>query len=411
MKDEFRFGIEEEYFLVEAETKAVARKVPKALFAAVKALTSGRGKGEFLQQQLEVSTKPHVEMAEANEELRQLRNVLAEIVAPYGFVILAAGTHPTATWTKAQQTKGERYDVVMHDLQMIGRRNMLCGMHVHVELPDPKARVDVMTRMLPFLPIFIALATSSPFWQSQHTGLHGYRLAAYDELPRTGMPELFRTAEDYESYVAKLVGAGVISDASYIWWAMRPSTTHPTLELRAPDCCTRLGDTVAIAALYRSLARRVFLNPSLNADLTPVSRALIVENKWRAQRYGIHGTFIDECRSHGVPFARWLDQVIDEVAGDAAALGCLNEVMSCNAIVASGTSADAQLKVYQQAYDTEANVKRSLAAVNQWLAETTLGRGDSYLRARIPNAEPLVPYAIANRQPEPNERYRPMPAL
>jgi carboxylate-amine ligase len=109
---------------------------------------------------------------------------------------LAAGTHPTAVWTEAQQTKAERYDAVMHDLQMIGRRNMLCGLHVHVELPDPDARVDVMTRMVPYLPIFIALATSSPFWQSERTGLLGYRLAAYDELPRTGVPELFRTSEE-----------------------------------------------------------------------------------------------------------------------------------------------------------------------------------------------------------------------
>ena len=258
-------------------------------------------------------------------------------------------------------------------------------MHVHVELPDPKARVDVMTRMLPYLPIFVALATSSPFWQSQRTGLHGYRLAAYDELPRTGMPELFRTTEEYESYVAKLVGAGVISDASYIWWAIRPSLAHPTLELRAPDCCTRLGDTLAIAALYRTLVRRVFLNPSLNADLTAVSRALVVENKWRAQRYGIHGTFVDETRLHGVPFARWLDQVIDEAADDAAALGCLDEVVGCSAIVAIGTSADAQLRVYQQGRNRGADGRQSLAAVNEWLAETTLGRKDLGLPQKCPN--------------------------
>ncbi|MFL6929002.1 MAG: glutamate-cysteine ligase family protein, partial [Xanthobacteraceae bacterium] len=162
----------------------------------------------------------------------------------------------------------------------------------------------------------IALATSSPFWQSQRTGLRGYRLAAYDELPRTGVPELFRTRMEFEAYVDALVRAGVMPDASFIWWAMRPSTTHPTLELRAPDCCTRLEDTVAIAALYRTLARRVFLNRWLNADLTAVSRAIIVENKWRAQRYGIHGTFVDEARPREVPFAHWLDQVIEEAADD-----------------------------------------------------------------------------------------------
>ena len=210
----FRFGIEEEYFLVDAETKAIAPTVPEALFAAVKTSTLGRGKGEFLQQQLEVATEPHVDMAKARAELRQLRHILAGIVVSHGLGILAAGTHPTAAWTGTQQTKAERYDNVMHDLQMIGRRNMLCGMHVHVELPDPDARVDVMTRMLPYLPIFIALATSSPFWQSQRTGLLGYRLAAYDELPRTGVPELFRTTEEYESYVDALVRTGVMPDAS-----------------------------------------------------------------------------------------------------------------------------------------------------------------------------------------------------
>jgi carboxylate-amine ligase len=388
----FRFGIEEEYFLVDAETKAIAPTVPEALFAAVKTSTLGRGKGEFLQQQVEVATEPHVDMAKARAELHQLRLTLAGSAAPYGLGILAAGTHPTAAWTEAQQTRAERYDCVMHDLQMIGRRNMLCGMHVHVELPDPDARVDVMTRMLPYLPIFIALATSSPFWQSRHTGLLGYRLAAYDELPRTGAPELFRTTGEYKSYVAALVRAGVMPDASYIWWAMRPSTAHPTLELRAPDCCTRLDDTVAIAALYRTLVRRVFLNRRLNADLTAVSRAIVVENKWRAQRYGIHETFVDEGRPRGVPFAHWLDQVIDEAADDAAALGCLDEVVRCRAIVANGTSADAQLAVYRQALDKGAARKEALAAVTEWLAETTLGQTDpdEYLRPRTSYLDPTA---------------------
>ena len=118
---------------------------------------------------------------------------------------------------------------------MIGQRNMLCGLHVHVELPDPDDRVDIMMRMLPYLPLFIALATSSPFWRARPTGLKGYRLAAYDELPRTGVPELFRTPAEYESYIAALVKAGVMEDSSYVWWAIRPSLKHPTLELRAPD--------------------------------------------------------------------------------------------------------------------------------------------------------------------------------
>ncbi len=141
------------------------------------------------------------------------------------------------------QSPKDRYDKVMDDLQMIGQRNMLCGMHVHVEFPDPARRIDVMMRMLPYLPLFIALAASSPFWQRRPTGLKGYRLAAYDELPRTGLPELFRTNAEYDAYVDAMVRSGAMQDASHLWWAIRPSLKYPTLELRAPDCCTRIDDT------------------------------------------------------------------------------------------------------------------------------------------------------------------------
>ena len=174
-------------------------------------------------------------------------------------------------------------------------------------------------------------------------------------------------------------------------WADRGQQARTSISLepgyrvrRAPDCCTRLGDTLAIAALYRTLVRRVFLNPSLNADLTAVSRALVVENKWRAQRYGIHGTFVDETRLHGVPFARWLDQVIDEAADDAAALGCLDEVVGCSAIVAIGTSADAQLRVYQQGRNRGADGRQSLAAVNEWGNNTRAER--SWPPAEMPKS-------------------------
>ena len=115
------------------------------------------------------------------------------------------------------------------------------------------------------MPLFIALSTSSPFWRSQPTGLLGYRLAAYDELPRTGLPELFKTKPEFDAYIDALVQAGVMPDASYIWWTVRPSLKHPTLELRAPDVCTRVDDAIAIAALYRAVTRRLALNPSQNA--------------------------------------------------------------------------------------------------------------------------------------------------
>jgi carboxylate-amine ligase len=361
--------MEEEYFLVDAGTKSVARAMPEAFLDAAKRATGDRVLGEFLQSQIEVITGPHQEMASVRAELRHLRQTVASVAAAHGLAILAAGTHPTAAWRRAQQSEGERYDAVMDDLQMIGQRNMLCGLHVHVQLPDPDERVDVMTRMLPYLPLFIALATSSPFWQSRPTGLMGYRLAAYDELPRTGVPELFRNREEFDAYVEALVRAGVIKDSSYIWWAIRPSLNNPTLELRAPDCPTLLEDSVAIAALYRTVARRLYRNPWINWDLTSVSRAIVVENKWRAQRYGVHGTFVTE--NGAISIGDFVEQLIEEIAPDAQALGCVAEIERCRAIVGGGTSADAQLAVFES-HRTNGDRDQALKAVNEWIAQATL---------------------------------------
>jgi len=369
MIDSYRIGIEEEYFLVDAATKSVTRAMPEAFLATAKDAMNEQVVGEFLQSQIEVKTLPHTDIKTAHAELRHLRQTVARVAADHGLAISAAGTHPTADWGRSQKSEGERYDAVMDDLQMIGQRNMLCGLHVHVELPDPDDRVDVMIRMLPYLPLFIALATSSPFWRSRPTGLKGYRLAAYDELPRTGVPELLRTKEEFDAYVSALVKAGVMQDSSYIWWSIRPSLNLPTLELRAPDCPTLVDDSIAIAALYRSLARRLTRNPGINRDLSAVTRAIVVENKWRAQRYGVRGTFVGE--NGAITVAGLMDQVIEEIAEDADALGCLEEVHRCRAIVGSGTSADAQIAVFQASGEGQGRM-HALNAVKDWIADKTL---------------------------------------
>jgi len=369
MANIFKFGIEEEFFLVDAETKSAAGAMPAAFLAAAKKATGGQVTGELLQSQVEIATLPHHDMATARAELRFLRQTLAKIAAQHGLAILAAGTHPTAVWRDMQRSASARYETVMHDLQMIGQRNMLCGMHVHVELPDPDERVNLMTRMLPYLPLFVALATSSPFWASRPTGLKGYRLAAYDELPRTGVPELLRTREEFEAYVAALVQAGVIPDASYIWWAMRPSLANPTLELRAPDSCTLVEDSIAIAALYRTLARHLYLNRWRHCDLNAVQRAIVVENKWQAQRHGINATFASE--DGAMTVAEMLERVICDTEADAAVLGCDAELNRCRAIASAGTSADTQLAVYA-AHEHDADSDAALHAVTDWIAAATL---------------------------------------
>jgi glutamate---cysteine ligase / carboxylate-amine ligase len=366
--DLFKFGIEEEYFLSDYETFEVPAETPDSLFQAADCLTTGRVGREFLQAQIEVATEPHCNADTARLELERLRHSASAAAAEHGLAILACGTHPLAHWRKSVQSPKDRYTQVMDDLQMIGQRNMLCGMHVHVELPDPRRRVDVMTRMLPYVPLFIALSASSPFWQGRSTGLKGYRLAAYDELPRTGLPELFRTEADYDAYVDAMVRSGAIKDASHLWWAVRPSLNYPTLELRAPDCCTRLEDSIAIATLYRVLVRFLFGHPEHNAEFDSVDRAIAVENKWRAQRHGAQGTFVT--RYGAVSVGELLDRIVELTAADAEALSSAEQMQHCRSILVEGTSADAQLRVFaeNQCDDTEI----ALRGVTRWIRDATL---------------------------------------
>ncbi|OYW98332.1 MAG: hypothetical protein B7Z14_15160 [Bosea sp. 32-68-6] len=236
-----RFGIEEEYFLSDAASRGIVRQVSPAFIAAAHEAFPDEVQREMLQSQIEVATPVCSSMAQARGALTTLRTGLAGLALEHDMLLLACGTHPSAAWSRQRATDASRYDALMRDLQMLGSRNQLCGLHVHVEVADEDERIRLMARIMPFLPLLLALSTSSPFWQGRRTGLMGYRLAAYGELPRTGLPDLFADPADYRAYVDTMVAAGAIKDASYLWWAIRPSNRHPTLELRIADSCTRLA--------------------------------------------------------------------------------------------------------------------------------------------------------------------------
>lgn len=377
---DYSLGIEEEYFLADAATLDVAQETPAAFFEAVNWSTGGQAMREMLQAQLEVVTNVHVDIRDAAEELRFLRQEAAKVAEQFGLAIMACGTHPTALWRQSRLSPKPRYEDMIKDLRFVGERNMLCGMHVHVQLPDPSRRFRAMRAMIPYIPLFIALATSSPFWSGRGTGLKGYRLAAYDELPRTGLPEMFDSQEDYDTYVRALVSSGVMPDDSYVWWAMRPSSRHPTLELRAPDCCTRLDDTVAIASLYRALVRHFDQSPDCGGNLGAVDRAIAVENKWRAQRYGVQTTFAS--RDGAIPLIDMLDELIARLVPDIEALNSRSEIEHCRTIALQGSSADQQLSVAEHASDP-------LRAVKEWIADTTIAT------ARRTSPTPVVTDRIA----------------
>jgi carboxylate-amine ligase len=372
----YTIGLEEEFFVFDGSTRRAVRRLDKRFLASVKHSLGKAVSTEMLQSQIETVTPICETMAEARAHLSRLRLALGNAARERDLGIAAMGTFPLAFWPEMTPTRKERYGAIMDDLQMIGLRNMMCGMHVHVAVPDLDTRINLMLRLTPYLPLLLALSTSSPFWQGHLTGLVGYRLAAYDELPRTGLPELFRTNQDYDEYIAALVGAGIIPDASYIWWAIRPSAANPTIELRVADSCTRLDDAIAIAALFRCLVRALDRNRGINAGFDRVGRAITAENKWNAQRHGIAATFVDPFSRQPIAIGQWLAQIREFIEPEIDAFGCASEIGHLDRIVAEGSSGDRQIAMFKQATAAGRPRVQAVRDVIDWAAAETLATAD-----------------------------------
>jgi glutamate---cysteine ligase / carboxylate-amine ligase len=392
----YSLGIEEEYFVFDAYSRRAINASDPKFLASVKRRLGDRVATEMLQSQLEFITPPCGSCKEAREHLVGGRAVLAAEAKARGLGIAAMGTFPLADWSDQTVTPHPRYHAIVHDLQMVGLRNMLCGMHVHVAVPDPESRVELMMRLIPYLPLLLALSTSSPFWQGRATGLRGYRLAAYDELPRTGLPEFFRSKDDYEEYVSALAWAGIIPDASHIWWALRPSLRYPTIELRVADSCTDVEDAVSIAALFRCLVRALDRDRALNSGFDCVGRAITVENKWHAQRYGMSATFVDPFRRQPTDAAAWLEEIMDFIDEDIHALDCADEIARLGHLVVRGTSADRQIEIFDRARRAGRARLDALAMVVDWAAAETLG-GDTLHEAKQKNVNRPMTFTESRR--------------
>jgi carboxylate-amine ligase len=367
----YRFGIEEEYFVVNRRTGAITYELPAAWLTAARRKLGEQVMPEVVQSQIEAATRPIATAQEARDELMRFRSTLAQLGNDYDVGILAAGTHPQASPAQHRTTQKRRYRKVIDDLGMVGLGNTVSGLHVHVEVPEPDLRVGIMHRLVPFLPILLALSTSSPFWDGYETGLLGYRNAANDALPRTGFPEMFRSLQEYEAYVRALVEARIVPDSTYVWWALRPSLQHPTLELRLTDSCTAVDDAVAIASLYRAMVRRVVRDRDINREYCAVSRALSEENRWRAQRYGIDGTYVDVGSREAKPFKVMLEETFDLLADDIAALGVESEIAHLRTILKRGTSAHLQLEFYRTLLKFGRPRRQAIGDVAKWLRAST----------------------------------------
>lgn len=369
----FSVGIEEEYLLIDPATRDLAIDPPDQMVEDCgRDIDAGTVSPEFLRSQIEIGTRVCATVPEAGEALRALRRRVAEVAGGHGLAPIAASTHPFAQWDALKHTDKERYNLLSQDLQAVVRRLVICGMHVHVGIEDPELRIDLLNQISYFLPHLLALSTSSPFWRGVDTGLKSYRISVFKELPRTGLPQQFASFAEYQRHVDVLVGAGILEDATKLWWDVRPSARFPTLEMRICDVCTRVEDSTAIAALFVCTLRMLWRLRTHNQRWRLYARMLIDENRWRAQRYGIDEGLVDFGRGRLVPYRDLLEELLGLVAEDAEALGCQAELAQTKAILDRGTSAHAQVATYEDALAAGASSDEALRAVVDMLAERTV---------------------------------------
>lgn len=372
---EFTIGIEEEYLLVDPATGALADD-PQEVILAECAASFDESVGfvvpEFLRAQVEVGTAVCTSIKEVRGKLAVLRRSVADAAHNHGRAPIAASTHPFAEWSALHHTDKERYNVLAEDMQAVARRLIICGMHVHIGIEDDDLRTDLLNQVAYFLPHLLALSTSSPFWRGEKTGLMSYRLSIFNELPRTGLPARFESYGEYLRHVQVLVDAGVLEDASKIWWDIRPHTRFPTLEMRIADICTNMNDGITIAALYACVISMLIRLRRSNQRWRYYANMLVNENRWRAQRYGFDEGLVDFGLGKVVPYADLLDEVLDLLRPDAERLDCVSEIESARDILTRGTSAHRQITVYDEAVAAGASKEDALKAVVDWLIEETV---------------------------------------
>lgn len=365
-------GIEEEYFLVNLESRDLADDPPEEFMAKCIEKLHSQVSPEFMRSQIEVGTRPHSNVADALCELTEMRATIADIARQFDLAPIAASTHPFANYRQQIPTNRQRYEDLAVDLGTPVRRLQICGCHVHAGIEDPDLCVDLMNQVSYFLPHILALSTSSPFWEGEDTRLQSYRLCVFDALPRTGLPDMFNSSAEYDRLIAQMVNAGCIEDATKIWWDIRPSHRYPTLEMRVADVCTNVADCAALAATYQALLSMLCRLRMENKRWRIYPRLLIQENRWRAMRYGANGELIDLGKGRGINMAELVDELIELVDEDAERLGTTKHLEHLRTIVARGTSADKQRNIYNKTIETGGSKQSAFNAVVDHLVEETV---------------------------------------
>jgi carboxylate-amine ligase len=348
MRPSFSIGIEEEYQTIDPETRDLRSHIKTEMLAKGKMRLEERVKAEMHQSVVEVGTRICKTIDEAREDLYDLRRQMIYLAEEHGLTLVAGATHPFADWRAQDIYPDERYARVVEDLQMVARSNLIFGLHVHVGIEDREAAIRLMNALRYFLPHLLALSSNSPFWLGSNTGLKSYRAKVFDKFPRTNIPDSFSSWSEFENFCNLLIKTNCMDNAKKIWWDIRPHPFFSTVEIRICDIPLRAEETIAIAALIQATAAKLWKLHNQNQDYRQYSRALLMENKWRAVRYGIRGKLIDFGKEEEVDeddlireYLAFVDDVVDE-------LGSREAVLSVNKILKTGSGADRQLAVHAQ---------------------------------------------------------------
>jgi len=357
MFDQFTLGIEEEFQIVDPQTRELRSHVSEILDEG-KMILGEQIKPEMIQAQIEVGTGVCANIQEARADITRLRSIISHLAQKKGLAIVAASTHPISLWKEQQIYDDPHYELLIEELQMVARSLLIFGLHVHVGVADRERQIHIMNAARYFLPHILALSTSSPFWMGINTGLKSYRSEVFKKFPRTDIPDHFDSYQSFQRYVDLLLRTNSIGNPKKIWWDIRPHPIFPTLEFRICDIPTRVDDTIAIAALFQAVVAKLSKLIEKNLGFRLYRRMLIQENKWRAVRYGLEGKLIDFGKQTEVPVRDLILELLEFVDDVLDDLGSRKEIEHIHTILERGTSADEQLQVYRETNDLKSVVDR-----------------------------------------------------
>ena len=352
-------GIEEEYQIVDPVTRDLHSYMSQYLAGDHRVMTPSGLKPELMESQLEMSSHICNDISALRNEIIRMRKIARDIAQKDGLTIVAASTHPFAKWSDQNIMQGDRYSKLLDDFRSVAQQLLVFGMHIHVGFGDSSRNqdimIEIMNQMRYFLPHILALSSSSPFWQGRNTGLMSYRSVVFEMMPRSGIPPSFQSHGEYEQYVDILGQAGSLDqddnnkyDATKIWWDIRPHPKFGTLEIRIADVCTDINDTIAIAALIQAIIATLLKLRSNYQSWRTYRQHHIMENKWRAVRYGTQGKLIDFGIGQQIDFSHLAQEILEIVDPVLDKLNSRQEVQHIEKIVDQGNSASQQIAVYNQ---------------------------------------------------------------